>query len=104
MDPVFKGLVTCQIPFYCLPMNVVVMRFPNVCLRICCKYIQAALDRIEKQGQGEDADPTVLEMLLSNEKLTQQEVLTMITDMLIAGIDTVRSMFRVLSIVYIVPF
>jgi hypothetical protein len=59
--------------------------------RIVLKHIRRALGELEAKPTGVDADEeaSVLEMLLSRDKLSQDDVLLLILDLLMAGIDTV---------------
>jgi hypothetical protein len=59
---------------------------------VSLKYAKEAMERIEREKMDKNAN--VLVSLLSNPKLTLDECLTMTSDLLSGGVDTVRPLFN----------
>lgn len=58
--------------------------------RISTKYINAKQLQMEQdQCEGRESVKTLLQVYLSSKELDSKDVLTMISDMLLAGVDTV---------------
>ncbi|CAG0884942.1 unnamed protein product, partial [Darwinula stevensoni] len=61
---------------------------PDKPLKIGMQYIKEAIKKFQKRVDGNEQDLSVLESLLTQSALTEKEVLVMILDMLLAGVDT----------------
>jgi hypothetical protein len=78
--------------------------FDSLVPRFSLKYIKEALRQIEanRAELGDSEEASVLEMLLTKDNLTQDDVLLLILDLLMAGIDTVRSSHPLVFIAFVV--
>ncbi|CAG0914444.1 unnamed protein product [Notodromas monacha] len=55
---------------------------------IALKYIRKVLEDVQKNPDTDEQDASVLQLFLSKDELTQDDVLLLILDLLMAGIDT----------------